>query len=164
MRFRFQIASGQKQLTEHQHAILSHHVREPDKLPPPGTDIEWMARYHNHTGDVSAILAEAPGLELTIESGEVGVTLIEHLVDRFAELERKLLEGSGFDSQRFNTRVSVHVPGLGLLLLNEFMALTSSCTDDLNKHIGLGWRVVAVCPQPDQRRPDYILGRTVSEA
>jgi hypothetical protein len=59
----------------------------------------------------------------------------------------------------FNHRVNVTVPGLGLLLLNEVQAATDICTDSLNDMLKEGWRIVAVCPQPDQRRPDYVLGR-----
>ena len=58
-----------------------------------------------------------------------------------------------------NQRVHVQVPGLGLLLLDEVEVLTDCCTDILNSHLRGGWRIVAVCPQPDQRRPDYVLGR-----
>lgn len=58
-----------------------------------------------------------------------------------------------------NNRVNVMVPGLGLLLLDEVKLLADACTDYLNEHLKERWRIVAVCPQPDQRRPDYIVGR-----
>jgi hypothetical protein len=58
-----------------------------------------------------------------------------------------------------NQKVNVTVPGLGLLLLDEVQAATDICTDALNDMLKDGWRIVAVCPQPDQRRPDYVLGR-----
>lgn len=32
--------------------------------------------------------------------------------------------------------------------------------DQEGVELDAGWRILAVCPQPDQRRPDYILGRT----
>ena len=28
-----------------------------------------------------------------------------------------------------------------------------------SKVISEGWRILAICPQPNQRRPDYIMGR-----
>lgn len=64
--------------------------------------------------------------------------------------------------QAFNARVNVHVPGLGLLLLNEVTVQYDLCTDKLQRELDAGWRILAVCPQPDQRRPDYVLGRTTS--
>jgi len=63
-------------------------------------------------------------------------------------------------AQTFNERCQVHLPGLGLLTIDEVMNLDDFCTDDLNDYLEKGWRIVACCPQPDQRRPDYILGRT----
>lgn len=59
----------------------------------------------------------------------------------------------------FNQKVNVTVPGLGLLMLDEVTVLTDCCSDNLNDQLKQGWRIVAVCPQPDQRRPDYVLGR-----
>lgn len=62
-----------------------------------------------------------------------------------------------------NTKVNVSVPGLGLLLLNEVKVVCDYCTDSLMGEMKEGWRIVAVCPQPDQRRPDYVLGRVKSD-
>lgn len=59
----------------------------------------------------------------------------------------------------FNEKVEVHVPGNLLMTFNQSMLLSDSCTDALQDQLNAGWRVIAVCPQPDQRRPDYILGR-----
>jgi hypothetical protein len=59
----------------------------------------------------------------------------------------------------FNTKVNVAVGGLGLLQIDEVQLEADCCTDYLNKCLADGWRILAVCVQPDQRRPDYILGR-----
>jgi hypothetical protein len=58
-----------------------------------------------------------------------------------------------------NHRLQIGVPGLGLLMINEVMLLEDSCTDVLAQYLREGWRIVAACPQPNQRRPDYVLGR-----
>lgn len=47
----------------------------------------------------------------------------------------------------------------GLSDIDKVKVLTDLCTDDLQEELDAGWRVVAVCPQRNQRRPDYILGR-----
>lgn len=65
---------------------------------------------------------------------------------------------------QINQKVNVQVPGLGLLLLNEVKALPDLCTNDLNLYLKEGWRIVAVCPQPDQRRPDYVVGRVMEKS
>lgn len=59
----------------------------------------------------------------------------------------------------FNQRVEVHTPGNALALFNDIMLAEDCCTDALQNSLNEGWRIIAVCPQPDQRRPDYILGR-----
>lgn len=63
-----------------------------------------------------------------------------------------------------NERCHVAVAGLGLLTIDEVEVEGDCCTDHLNKRLSEGWRIVAVCVQPDQRRPDYVLGRTVGSA
>lgn len=59
-----------------------------------------------------------------------------------------------------NTRCNVAVAGLGLLTVDEVQHENDCCTHQLQDLLNDGWRILAVCVQPDQRRPDYILGRT----
>lgn len=59
----------------------------------------------------------------------------------------------------YNTKCDVHMPGQALASYNEIKLLEDSCTDVLQATLASGWRLIAACPQPDQRRPDYILGR-----
>lgn len=79
-------------------------------------------------------------------------------VDRLNNAVESMKSQGG--SVLYNERCGVHVPGLGLLLLNEVMVLKDCCTDILQEHLDAGWRIVATCPQPDSRRPDYVIGRT----
>lgn len=60
---------------------------------------------------------------------------------------------------QYNAKVNVHMPGQALSTYNQTMLLQDSCTDNLQYELDKGWRIIACCPQPDQRRPDYILGR-----
>lgn len=53
----------------------------------------------------------------------------------------------------------VHLPGNELLKMREVTHLDDACTLQLQEKINEGWRILAVCPQPNQRRPDYLLGR-----
>jgi hypothetical protein len=54
----------------------------------------------------------------------------------------------------------VHIPNIGLLLIDEVQHLDDVCTDTLQRELDQGWRILAVCPPNGTRRPDYILGRT----
>ena len=62
-------------------------------------------------------------------------------------------------SKNFNTKCDVHVGGGLIATFNEVCLKSDTCTDELQGTLAEGWRVIAVCVQPDQRRPDYILGR-----
>lgn len=59
----------------------------------------------------------------------------------------------------YNEKVEVYTPGAGLMLFNSTMLLEDSCSDDLQTALDQGWRIIAACPQPNARRPDYIMGR-----
>jgi len=55
--------------------------------------------------------------------------------------------------------VHVHLPNLGLLSMNEVVLLEDACTDELQRTLDDGYRIICVCPPAGTRRPDYILGR-----
>lgn len=60
---------------------------------------------------------------------------------------------------QFNERCHVSVAGNGLLSINDVAVHLDLCTDRLQELLDNGWSILAVCVQPDQRRPDYVLGR-----
>lgn len=60
----------------------------------------------------------------------------------------------------FNSKCGQQQPGNDLMTIDSTMLLEDSCTDILQDYLNKGWRIIAVCPQPDSRRPDYILGRS----
>ena len=59
----------------------------------------------------------------------------------------------------YNTMCEVHIPNISMLMYNELLLKEDVCTDELQSELNCGWRIIAACPQPDKRRPDYILGR-----
>lgn len=80
------------------------------------------------------------------------------ILHRVEAVTEKLEQMKGGGSQ-FNERCDVHMPGNALMSFNVTMLMQDSCTDELQAQMDKGWRIIAACPQPDQRRPDYILGR-----
>jgi hypothetical protein len=84
------------------------------------------------------------------------VETLEVLTEKLDKFSNGLPEVQG---AMYNERVEVHTPGMGLMLFNRVMLLQDACSDALQSEMDNGWRIVAACPQPDQRRPDYILGR-----
>ena len=59
-----------------------------------------------------------------------------------------------------NEKCQVAVGGVGMLSVDEIKNMDDCCTDALRREMQDGWRILAICVQPNQRRPDYILGRT----
>lgn len=78
----------------------------------------------------------------------------------FQQADSKLEEQlAGLAGNVYNNLCEVHMPGMALATYNEVCLLEDACSDELQRNISVGWRIIAACPQPDQRRPDYILGR-----
>jgi hypothetical protein len=79
------------------------------------------------------------------------------VLEKLLSLEEKL---NVFDmTHQLNTTVGVHISDLGLLNVKEVDVIYDSCTDELQEWLNEGWRILAICPQPDKRRPYYIMGR-----
>ena len=88
---------------------------------------------------------------------DVAVDITQQLIE-FAERPVKIVTEPG-GGNVYNNSCEVHMPGNMLAMYNEMMILEDACTDILQSNLNAGWRIVAACPQPDQRRPDYVLGR-----
>lgn len=89
--------------------------------------------------------------------GSVKVAI--NIQEAFEEVENRqvnIMEGT---STVYNNKCDVHMPGNMLAMYNDVLLLEDSCTDALQAALCSGWRIIAACPQPDKRRPDYILGR-----
>ena len=55
--------------------------------------------------------------------------------------------------------IQVAIPNLALLEIRQVEVLDDACTDELQRKLDEGWRILAICPPNTQRRPDYILGK-----
>jgi hypothetical protein len=60
---------------------------------------------------------------------------------------------------QYNHLVGTVVCGNELSRIKELKAIEDACSDLITQHLRVGWCIVSVMPQPDQRRPDYILGK-----
>lgn len=117
---------------------------------------------HDETQVVSrdryVVLLEA-GLKLELEQViYVNVDPAE-VFQQVSEAYSKGLEMPSAGGNTYNNKCEVHMPGNMLATYNQVQLLEDSCTDALQTAISSGWRIIAVCPQPDSRRPDYIMGR-----
>lgn len=97
----------------------------------------------------------------SVSTSDTSSTMLDRLERVLAKIEESGIANltGPVGDQIYNTRCDVHMPGQALASYNETLLLEDSCTDALQGSLNSGWRVIAACPQPNQRRPDYILGR-----
>lgn len=89
---------------------------------------------------------------------------IVNLMEIHTELMHKqMMQLKEMSSQVFNSKVQVPTTDVFLRQINQTMILYDACTDQLQQSLKDGWRILSICPQPDQRRPDYVLGKIVDE-
>lgn len=82
--------------------------------------------------------------------------MLNEIEEKFDTINKQL---DIFSNQQFNQKVNVHVGGGLIVTYNDLKLMEDSCTDILQNELNDGWRIIAVCVQPNQRRPDYVLGR-----
>lgn len=116
--------------------------------------------------DPSLIVREPAlcGVEWSIRADDMSSSVYNDILFQLEAINLKLNRYTAPDvdagaAPQFNSKCSVHVPNLGLLLIDEVKVIESCCTDMLQEELEHGWRILAICPQPDQRRPDYVLGK-----
>lgn len=62
------------------------------------------------------------------------------------------------------TIYQISVANVGLMQIELVDYLEDCCTDQLQNYLDRGWRILAVCPPNDARRPTYIIGHTNRKA
>jgi len=119
--------------------------------------------------DLDTMCMEFPGVEFTMRgmarimrnnydvSSSDALANISAIKDKFEDMLKS------FDENSFNTKCNVHVSNFALINLNQVAYALDYCTESLQDRLNEGWRILAVCVQPDGRRPDYILGRYVED-
>lgn len=129
-------------------------------------DLYQISEQNNYIVELERFTSKFPNLEVNIKGipkaiGNDNADLILQM-NKVAE---KIEEAKNrFEKVvEFNQKCEVHVPNLGLLNVNQVAYATDYCTEELQQLLFQGWRILAICPQPDQRRPDYILGMHKSE-
>ncbi len=84
------------------------------------------------------------------------ISVLTSLEDK---VESIITRAESIQDFNFNSKCNVHIGGGLLVTFNDIKLLEDSCSDILQEQLNYGWRIIAICVQPDQRRPDYILGR-----
>jgi hypothetical protein len=129
-------------------------VRKPIKFEDDGR----VRSFESYDADLREVLRIVPADRIKLQEMEPDgladlVEAVEQLGARIAAMQ-----------PAFNERVQVVVPGFALMEIRHVEVRRDYCSDALQEDLDEGWRILAICPQPDQRRPDYILGRTGAPA
>lgn len=114
--------------------------------------------YVLHSADLVSLYGIKSDFKIKI-SGLSADKQMARLAQQMNTLELKI-DGILNNGLTFNEKCDVHVGGFALLNINETKVAEDCCTEALDEFMEKGWRILAVCVQPDQRRPDYVLGRT----
>lgn len=147
-RFRYGVLATDKVSPEVYAELLTEWPELPSPQPPDGYT------YKSFVATWSGVQLLARH-RIDIEFDELESTMIVKLADRMEKIDQLLVERAAS-----GTAVQIHVPNLGLMLIDDVQVLTDACTDALRDELDAGWRILAVCPPNAQRRPDYVLGRT----
>lgn len=105
------------------------------------------------------IMGQSVHAQASLNVAEDPIMRAAQAIEVAAEKVARFSESLPEVNNNFNERVEVYTPGAGLMLFNRVMLLQDACSDALQMEMDNGWRIIAACPQPDQRRPDYIMGR-----
>lgn len=133
---------------------------------PTLPEVEHQDHYIFFTRDAEQVLPPEKYLHY-LESG-LALKLVQtvhvnmdpaQVFQQVSEAYAKGIELPTAGGNTYNNKCEVHMPGNMLATYNQVRLLEDSCTDVLQTALSAGWRIIAVCPQPDSRRPDYILGR-----
>lgn len=85
--------------------------------------------------------------------------ILSTIEEKTKVLQETVTTIQNLETVNFNPKCNVHVGGGMIATFNDISLLEDACSDSLQQEITKGWRIIACCVQPDQRRPDYVLGR-----
>lgn len=121
-----------------------------------------LETYQEYIVELTSFLMKFPNLKIklrgTMQTNDTQLSNMMDFMNAAVEKFNNALKNFN-EKVEFNQRCDVHIGNLGLLNINQLAYTTDKCTEELQNILDEGWRILAVCPQPDQRRPDYVLGR-----
>ena len=131
-------------------------IEQLNEIIVDGLDLDDEGKIKSHktyTADIRKLLAITNQFELE----QTSPSALLYLADQIEKLVSRIDLYS--PENQFNEKCSVHISNVGLLSIRTVKIAYDYCTDTLQADLNEGWKILAICPQPDSRRPDYILGR-----
>jgi len=133
----------------------------PDLPEDPLSEKATYSIWHVFTGHLESVLDLVHRIEIdsVVRVSHGGTEELEECMGRItSKLYAMETRIDRYQEQLFNKKVAVHIPGNAMIAFDSVSYECDCCTDRINELLNEGWRIIAVCPQPDQRRPDYIFG------
>lgn len=100
------------------------------------------------------------GEVIPIELPSDAVMLAKHKIKYTIEKIKNSYQHKHLDASGNTYNLNFALPNIGLLSVDEVDWLDDACTQDVQRRLNEGWRIIAVCPPNGARRPDYIFGRS----
>lgn len=117
------------------------------KLDDNGS-LAWGSR------DIECTLEAAMQLGIPFEINKVLPYVSSNAYDEIADILANKQAGVG----PINAKCNNVIVGAGAFSIKQVELLEDACTNALQDKLNNGWHILAICVQPNQRRPDYILG------
>jgi hypothetical protein len=133
-----------------------------DKKEPTPEGLIEVESWNRHSADFDEIYALGVSVEIKFDAKVTsdGYLEIRHYLKSVEERLKEIQSAVTFNTaQSFNDRLSIRISDNLLLSMKEVKVCNDFCTDSLQEELNNGWRIIAVCHQPDQRRPDYVIGK-----
>lgn len=123
--------------------------------------------------DLADLMLEANDLGYKIEirnQFEASVNLDNHestnllmMMDAATNLmQKQIAQLTSLGPQHYNEKCNAPVADGFLNQVDTVIIAEDLCTERLQDYLNSGWRILSICPQPNQRRPDYVLGQIKS--
>ncbi|WEM05656.1 hypothetical protein BSG01_017 [Bacillus phage BSG01] len=144
------------------HTYDKEEAKEGNKHLVVKSEMVKLETYQEYIVELTSFLIKFPNLKIklrgTMQTNDTQLSNMMDFMNAAVEKFNNALKNFN-EKVEFNQRCDVHIGNLGLLNINQLAYTTDKCTEELQNILDEGWRILAVCPQPDQRRPDYVLGR-----
>lgn len=143
------------------HTFDPKEAEEKQKQLVKPTDKVILGTNREYLADLEAFVKKFPQIKVKVRGVITSNETSHKLYAQMLEIQKKLENAlKSFNEKiEFNEVCNVHIGNIGLLHINQVAYAIDKCTEELQELLNDGWRIIAVCPQPDQRRPDYVLGR-----
>lgn len=122
-------------------------------------DLEWDDYFEIASNKVIRNLCKINRTyTIKIKDTSDGTAALELLSHKIELLDTFMKRAAGAAAQNYNIKCGVPLVDTALMSINRIKIMENCCSDELQKTLNEGYRILSVCPQPDQRRPDYVLG------